>query len=100
MFESSRDILNSTLAAAAALLTFFICWILYYMVGMFRDMRNVVRDVTKAIQKFNSVLDLAKEKISNLTTVFPIIMKTAEKIIETIGALKEKRKTRRQSEDD
>lgn len=100
MFGSSRDILNVTLAASVALLTFFVCWILFYVVSMFRDMRTVVRDVTKAIEKFNSVLDFAKEKISTATAVFPLIIKTAEKIVETIGTLKEKRRTRRQSEDE
>ena len=100
MFANSRDVIIFTLAASVALLTFFICWILFYVVSMFRDMRNVVRDVTKAIEKFNSVLDFAKEKISNVTALFPLIIKTAEKIVETIGALKEKRRTRRSAENE
>lgn len=95
MFESSRDILNLTLALSAAVLTFFICWLLYYIVSIFRDMRNVVRDVTKTIEKFNSVLDFVKEKISGVSAVFPLVIKATEKIIETVGAFKEKQKARR-----
>lgn len=100
MFESSRDILNLTLALSAAVLTFFICWLLYYIVSIFRDMRNVVRDVTKTIEKFNSVLDFAKEKISSVSAVFPLVIKATEKIIETVGAFKEKRQARRTADKD
>lgn len=100
MFESSRDILNLTLALSAAVLTFFICWLLYYVVSIFRDMRNVVRDVTKTIEKFNSVLDFAKEKISSVSAVFPLVIKATEKIIETVGAFREKRKARRTADKD
>ncbi|MBI4091060.1 MAG: hypothetical protein HY422_03475 [Candidatus Komeilibacteria bacterium] len=99
MLENSRDILNYTLAAAAVFLTFFICWILWYVVGMFRDMRKVMRDVTKTIEKFNTVLDFAKEKISSVSAVFPLIIKATEKIAETIGAFREKRQARRSKDE-
>ncbi len=93
----SRDILNYALTASVLVLTFFLAWILIYIVKIFREIERVVRDVTKAIEKFNSVLDFAKDKISNAAAAIPIIIKGGEKIAEIIANIREKR-SRRASE--
>lgn len=102
---SSHDILNYALTICALVLTFFIVWILYYVVKIFREMEHVIRDITKAIEKFNTVLDYTKEKISNVVSLIPMLVKAGEKIMSSYQSMKNRRaskknKTKNKSSDD
>ncbi len=90
MFGTSRDILNYTLAASAAVLTFFIAWMLWYFIKIFRDVEHTVRKTSEVVDKFSSVLDLAKDQIRNAAAVIPLIMKGGEKLAELIRTMREK----------
>lgn len=94
MFTTSRDILNLALTLSVVVISFFIAWLLYYIVMMFKEMHKVVRDVTKALEKMNDVLDFAKEKIASAAAVLPIIIKAGEKVMDMIASRRDKRETR------
>ena len=91
MFENSRDILNYSLALSVLVLTFLMAWILVYVVKIFREMERVVRDVTRAVEKFTDMIDFAKDKISNAAAVIPLVIKSSEKIFELIRTLRDKK---------
>ncbi len=99
MLGTSRDILNYTLAASAAVLTFFIAWILWYFIKIFRDVEKVIRQATSVIDKFSSVLDLAKDQIRNAAAILPLIMKGGEKLSELIRSMREKHSEKNEAED-
>ena len=94
MLESSKDVLNYTLAASAAVLTFFIVWLLWYFIKIFRDIERVVDKTTSVVEKFSSVLDLAKDQIKNAAAVIPLMIKAGEKLTEFIMNIREKRAAR------
>jgi hypothetical protein len=99
MFESSRDILNYTLAASAAILTFFIAWILWYFVKIFRDVERVIRQTTAVIDKFSSVLDLAKDQMRNAAAIFPLIIKGGEKVSDMLRSMRERHDAKQANEE-
>lgn len=94
MFES-KDILNYALTLFVLVLTFFTAWILYYVLKIVGQMRRLIKDITRAIEKFSNVLDYAKEKMSNMAAIIPLMIKGSEKIVEMVTSLKEKKSNSR-----
>jgi len=82
MLESSREILLIVLAFCAAILTFFICWALYYIVMMLKRARavtdevsDVVRLVKEKIERLGNLLDAVEEKLKNTAGYLPLVLK-------------------------
>jgi hypothetical protein len=92
----SKDILNYTLAGSAAVLTFFMAWILYYVVSMIRDVRTVMRDIARAVEKLNSVLDFTKEKVASAASLIPLVIKGVEKGMEFMKSRREQKQKKQQ----
>src|SRR3989344_6308108 len=99
---ASRDILNYALAIAILILTFFISWILIYVIKIFKEVQNAMHDITAVIKKFNHVLDFTKEKISSAAAIIPVLVKGGEKIFDMVRSIRERssrnqdRKTKKQ----
>ena len=91
MFESSRDFLNLALTLAVLVLTFLTGWILVHIIRIFNDVRRIMEDVTKAIEKFNSVLEFTQEKVKNAAALIPFLIKGSEKVADVVRSMREKR---------
>ena len=63
MFSTSLDILYLTLSLCAAVLTFFLCWALYYFVCLERDAVTVVEKWKHLLEKAETVVGFVEEKM-------------------------------------
>ncbi|MEK7584354.1 MAG: hypothetical protein AAB490_03845 [Patescibacteria group bacterium] len=90
MFESSRDILNVSLAACTIVLTILVAWILVYVIKMFRDAQHVLHQMTKVVEKLSDVLDLIRDKVHSAAAIIPLIVKGAEKVTDIIQKARER----------
>lgn len=89
MFES-RDILNYSLALSVVVLTILFSWILVYIIKIFRQFERMVRDVIRAVERFNEALDYAKDKLAALVALIPVIVKGGEKVRKFVKTLRDK----------
>lgn len=60
--ESSKDILNLVLAFCALWFTAFVCWLLWYVISLLRDVTKVVDEIHEKIGAIDRAVHAAKDK--------------------------------------
>ena len=95
MFSTSGDILNLVLSICLVLLTFFICWAVYYFVASVRRVHKLIKRVESGVAKAEDVIDLAKDKLKNSATYFMILGEIAKRAMEFVQERREKKTTSR-----
>ncbi len=65
MIETSKDILNLSLAVSVFGLAFLIGWILVYFLIIIRRMVKIMEGVEQSMNKIGSFVDLAREKLNH-----------------------------------
>ncbi|MFA5155670.1 MAG: hypothetical protein WC453_04550 [Patescibacteria group bacterium] len=91
MFATSADILHLVLAACIAVLTFFICWAIYYLIVSLQRIFRLVKRIEAGVAKVEELTDIAKEKLKNSGAYFMILAEVAKKAMEFVKEKKEKR---------
>lgn len=82
MFETTKDIFWLVGAVSLGACAFFLCWLLFYMILLMRDMSRMVSSVKKKIDLFDAVVELVKEKLEKTTSHLSLI---AESILKIAG---------------
>ncbi len=93
MFTSSGDILNLVLAVSIAVLTFFLCWAIYYFVASVQKVYNLVKRIELGIEKAEELLEIAKGKLKNSSAYFMILGEIVRKAMDFVKEKKEKKQT-------
>ena len=93
MFSTSLDILNLVLTVCIAVLTFFLCWAIYYFVASVQKIHQVVKRVEAGVVKVEEIINLAKDKLKNSSAYFMILAEIAKKAMEFV---QEKRTEKRE----
>ncbi len=86
--ESSKDILNLVLAFCALWFTAFVCWLLWYVIGILRDASRVIHEIHEKISAIDRAVHAAREKIESSFGSFGV----AAAGIRMLGSYLEKRK--------
>jgi hypothetical protein len=84
MFSTSIDVLNLVLAACIAVLTFFLCWAIYYFVATVHRLNRITRKIEEGLVKVEEIVALVKEKIKNSSAYFMIFSEIAKQAIEIL----------------
>jgi biopolymer transport protein ExbB/TolQ len=88
--ESSKDILFIVLAFCALWFTAFVCWLLWYVIHILRDISRMMNDIHDKIAAIDNAVRIAKEKIEASFGSFGV----AAAGIKMLGNYLEKRKDR------
>lgn len=94
MFETSLDVLYLSLAACVIVLTFFLCWALYYLIRLGKNAVYTVEKFTVVLKKADEVLDIVKEKLHSSGTYLAVAANAVKSVVEYMG---ERKATRRKS---
>lgn len=86
--ESSKDILLLVLAFCALWFTAFVCWLLWYVISILRDVTRVVHEIHEKIEAIDHAVRSAREKIEAHFGGFGV----AAAGIKMLGSYLEKRK--------
>jgi hypothetical protein len=86
MFSTSHDILLLTIAACVAAFTIFLCWGMFYLIAMTRNVFKIVKDFRRIFDKIEGVVDALKEKINSSASYLFIIGEGLKKIVEIAKA--------------
>ena len=84
MFSTSADVLNLALAACVIILTFFICWAIYYFIASVQKIYKLIKRVEDGVTKAEEVLEIAKDKLKNSGAYFMILGEIAKKALEFV----------------
>jgi hypothetical protein len=91
MSITSLDFLYLVLAICIAVLTFSICWAIYYFVASARVIYELIKRVENGVTKAEEIMEVAREKLKNSSAYFMILGEIAKKAMEFVQAKKEKR---------
>ena len=97
MLESSKDILNLTIAFRVVWFTVFLLWMMYYVVSMLKKANDSMKLINIIINSINSILDHTKNKIKSSIASFEFFGSLISKIIETVNSKKQKKNTKTKS---
>lgn len=84
MFTTSIDILNLVLAICVAVLTFFLCWAIYYFVASVQRINRITKRIEAGVIKAEEVVNMAKEKLKNSSAYFMVLGEIAKKAMEYV----------------
>lgn len=96
MLETSKDLLNLTIAFCILWLTAFLCWLIYYFAMIMRGIHLVIERFNQTLEAVTDFFIKAKEKMENFTANFAMIMEAAKKVSDFIKNHK-KAKTEKQN---
>lgn len=88
--ENTKDLLYLVLSFCVLGVTIFLCWLLYYLIDLFRQVHSVTKGVESIVEKVESVVDLVKNKVEQSAGYIAV---AGEVIRQVIGFVKERRKT-------
>jgi hypothetical protein len=91
MFATSLDILHLVLAVCLAVLTFFLCWAIYYFVSSIQGIYKLIKRIEAGVTKAEEIMEIAREKLRNSSAYFMILGEIAKKAMEFVQEKREKR---------
>jgi len=68
IFQTSKDVLNVSLAIWTGLLAIFLCWGLYYVIAVLRDVRKISKGVQDKMRKVDEIINKIQEKIEKTSS--------------------------------
>jgi hypothetical protein len=92
MFSTSHDILLLVIAVCVAAFTFFLCWGMFYLVAMGRNVFKIFKDVRRIFDKIEGAVDAVREKIDSSAGYLFLIGEGIKKIVEIAKTWHEKQK--------
>lgn len=90
--DSTKDILYLALTLATIVLTFFLAWLLYYLVSIIRQAHEVMREVSSSIEKLRGILDSIKETIGQSSSHLALIVTAVKQLVGFYAARKRRRR--------
>jgi len=96
---SSQDILNLVLALSAATLTGFMCWFLFYLIGIVRDLRETTRLVHDKVSQVGEILNAMKDRLTDSVSALSILTGVISKIASSWQQRRKSKRSRETSDD-
>jgi cell shape-determining protein MreC len=97
MLSTSVDILNLILALCITVLTFFLCWALFYVIVSVRRFYRITRKVDKIVTEGENIVEMIKEKMQSSAAYLFTAGEMAKKIFDFI---KEKKRAKDYEEEE
>lgn len=84
MLSTSHDVLNLTLALGVLLISFFLCWGLYYLIAGAKRIYKLTRRVEMGVSQVEELIEIARDKLKNSSAYFMILGEIAKKALEFV----------------
>jgi hypothetical protein len=82
MFSTSHDVLLLTISACVAAFTIFLCWGMFYLIGMASNLFKIVKDARRMVDKVEGLIDAIKDKVNSSASYLFLIGEALKKILE------------------
>ncbi len=94
MFATSYDVLNFVLATCLIVLTFFLCWAIYYLVISTHKVYKLIKRIEVGVTKTEELIDIARDKLKNSTAYFMILGEIAKRALAFVEDKRERKKAK------
>lgn len=91
MFDTSKDILNLIIGACVAVFTFFVCYLMYYLISMLKQANTTVTEIRHRIESFDALFKAVQEKLTHSTNYLALLVKSVVSLMDFVKERKEKR---------
>ncbi len=88
MLETSRDILNISIATAVVAVAIFLCWTMFYLISNLKRINKVTRQVELGVSKVDSLVDLIKSRVKKSGSYVFLLTRLAERAIDYFSSKK------------
>lgn len=82
MFTSSADILNLILAICIFVLTFFLCWSLYYFISSAQKIHSLLKRVESGVSKAEEIISVVNTKLKSGSAYLMVLTEIAKQALE------------------
>lgn len=79
--ESSKDILYIVIAFCVVWLTIFLCWFVYSLVRILREVNHTMRDARHVLEVLDRFLNFVKDKVEKSSSYLFVIIEIVRQII-------------------
>lgn len=100
LIQNSGDLLNIIIAISILLLTFFICWVLFYVAMSLYNVFKITKETREGLKKAHEVLDFLKKRLKSTLSYVYLLEEIGQKMIELIGNYKKKKETPKSDKDE
>ena len=83
MLETSKDLFFVVLAFAILWLSFFLGWLLYYVIKTLRTFYRVVDKIATTVDKVDALVDDAKDKLKRSSTYLGLVLELAKDFLQS-----------------
>lgn len=97
MLETSRDILNLSIAVAVIALAIFLCWTLYYFISNLKRLNRISSKIEKGVVKVDGLIDLIKDKVKRSSSYLFLFSKLADRAIDYFSRKNEEKRENKKS---
>ena len=91
MLETSKDLFFIALSFCVLMVTFFTCWILFYVVSMFRKADHIISGVKKKMDLIDEILKTIREKVEHSASAILLLVKGVEELLDFLKTRKNKK---------
>ncbi|HAO81164.1 MAG: hypothetical protein UV57_C0043G0003 [Parcubacteria group bacterium GW2011_GWD2_43_10] len=95
MLETSKDILNISLAVSVFGLAFLIGWMLVYFLLIIRRVVKILQGVEQAMNKIGDFVDLAREKLDHSASYLSILATGARDLVNYLITKRQAKSSRK-----
>ena len=82
MLETSKDLLLIVIAFCLIWLTAFVCWAIFYVVMILRDVSGLISGFRRKLQALDGLLQTFKEKLENSALSLGLLVEGVSKIVK------------------
>lgn len=84
MFSTSQDILYVTVSICIALFTFFLVWIMYYIVQISKQSNEMISDFRQKMEELDATVHAIKDKVNTSVDRISSLSDQVGNILEVI----------------
>ncbi|MCW1930609.1 MAG: hypothetical protein KIH62_004855 [Candidatus Kerfeldbacteria bacterium] len=84
MFQTSVDLMYGALTIAIIVFTFFLVWIMYYIVQILKQGNEVITDIRTKIAEFERSINSIREKVVSSASSITFIAQEIGSVVEMV----------------
>ncbi len=84
MFTSSKDILFLIISFCVLWVTFFMCWMFYYLMRLLRNANEIVEEFRIRLQALTESINYIRDKVENMSGLMTLITDGASGFIKKV----------------
>lgn len=100
MIQTSHDLLFIVLSFCALWITILLCWGLYYLVVMLRDVYKITRNVNRKIESFGELIEALKVRVTSMGAFLTLFSHGLSAFINHIKTKKEEEEQEYEEEEE